>query len=203
MPIVRVNAFLENSTLGSVNRAQVSFTFENVRSNDENGAAVALYLASVGPQMFAAGTTLERLNLRFAGAPGGFDIGFPTAAFAAMQAAVASPNVFSGSMTSYGVTMGGGGLTPVGTSICMTERTNTLGRRGIGRHFLPFVTSLAVGADGELLPGNASNIEASWFDVIDYLPQRPVVTQANLTSPRNITIIEARPILSNLRTRRR
>lgn len=203
MPILRVTATVENATVGSSNPAQVSFTFNNGRTNDENGAAVALYLASVGPQVFAANTTLERLNLRFAGAPGGFDIPFPNAQFAAMQAAIAGPNVFSGSMTSYGVAMGGGGLTPVGTSVCMTERTNTLGRAGIGRHFIPFVTSLAVGADGELIPANANNMEQSWLAVIDQLSQFPVVTTGALTGPRPIVLIEARPILSNLRTRRR
>lgn len=203
MSVKRYTLKMTNTTIGGGNPAYVGFTFNNSKSDAENAAAAFLYVASASAQMMAAGSAVESISMRAAGSLGALELPFPISELADLQAALAGPNVSSTVYTSYGVTLGGGNLAAVGTSACISERTATLGRTGIGRHFLPFVTSAAISAAGLFASSNANNVELSYEAVFFDGGFVPVVTPAALTAPKPVVTVIANEILSNLRTRRR
>lgn len=203
MAVKRYTLTLVNSTVGSQNPAQVGFTFDNTESDASNAAACILYLASVSAQMMAAGSSVESISMRAAGSLGALDIPFPDPEYNNLRIALAGPNVSTTPMAAYGVAIGGGALAALGTSACITERTATLGRTGIGRHYLPFVTAAAITAGGLFASSNAANCALSYQAVFFDGGFDPVVTPGGLTAPKPITGVQPRTILSNLRTRRR
>lgn len=203
MAVKRYTVTMENSTVGALNKAVTGFTFNNSFTDAENAAACILYLASASAQMMAGGSSVTEVSVRAAGSLGGLSLPFPTAEYAALKTALAGANVATTAMTAYGVSIGGGSLAAVGTSVCVSERTATLGRTGIGRHFLPFVTSACITSAGLMATANSTNVGLSYDAVFGAGSFNPVVCPANLTSPKPVTAVVVQTILSNLRTRRR
>ena len=203
MAVKRYTVTMENSTIGAQNQAVLGFTFNNSETDAANAAAAILYIASASAQMMAAGSSVVGVSMRAAGSLGALELPFPDPEYNDLKTALAGPHVSTTAMTDYGVSIGGGSLAAVGTSVCMTERTATLGRTGIGRHFLPFVTSACITSAGLFSSTNATNVGLSWHDVFIDGGFDPCVTPANLSSPKPITLIQPKAILSNLRTRRR
>lgn len=203
MTVIRYTVEVQNSVVGTSNPCYVGFTFDNANTAAQNAAAAILYVASAAPQMMAANSYINGVSERIAGSAGSSPVPFPTAAFAALQTALAGPNVSATAMTAYGAALGGGALTPIGTSVCVAEQTATVGRTGQGRHYLPFVTALAVDAAGAFTGANATNVALSYAAIFFTGGFNAVVCPQNLTSPKPVTIVVARGTLSNLETRRR
>lgn len=203
MAVRRYTITMENATIGSQNQAVLGFTFNNSETDANNAAAAILYIASASAQMMAGGSSVVGVSMRAAGSLGALELPFPDPEYSDLQTALAGPHVSTTTMTDYGVSIGGGSLAAVGTSVCVTERTATLGRTGIGRHFLPFVTSACITAAGLFNSTNAANVAASYHDVFADGGFDPCVCPANLTAPKPVTLVQPLAILSNLRTRRR
>jgi hypothetical protein len=203
MPVRRITVALNNINIGVLNQSYVGFTTNNTLTDAENAAACLLYIGSASQQMMAANSQITGCTIRAAGAAGSVPQPFPLAEYAALQGALAGPNVSAIVATSYGGALGGGGLTALGTSMVVSEETATTGRTGRGRHFLPFVTQLAQTAAGLVNQTNASNVEASYDAIFVAGGFIPVVCPENLSAPKPVTRVVGRLVLSNLRTRRK
>lgn len=178
-------------------------------------AQLAAYFALTGSQVCASGTQIESISVRHSGSPGLVAIPFPTTEYAAIVAAViAAGGTIPGMGAGYGANFGAGALSPLGTSISVTELTATPGPTGRGRHFLPFINTGCVSAAGGLLATQQAFIRSAWDDMIfgidgagaPFPPMvnlSPVVTDAAQSHGYPILSIRPQPVFSNLESRRR
>lgn len=137
---------------------------------------------------------------------------FPATEYAVLYAAAVGdfPKVVG--ITGYGQDLGetGNALSPLGTSIVVSEYTATGGPSGRGRHFLPFVGKFSVTGGGFVDASHRAGIEELYNAFIlddgsftGSVPLQPVVENAARTTVKNILNVKAQPVFSNLRSRRR
>jgi len=137
---------------------------------------------------------------------------FPTAEYAALYAANIGDFPKLVGITGYDQAMGetGNPLSPLGTSIVVTEYTAVGGPGGRGRHFLPFVGTFSITGGGYVQPTHRAGVEELYRAFIlgdgtgtDTVELEPVVENAAGTSATAITSVKAQPVFSNLESRRR
>jgi hypothetical protein len=142
-------ATLTNDTVGSANPSVVDFDIEAGVDIKSAAMRVMIYLVAASSQCMAVGTRVTGIRWRDVGQNGSVDVAFDPAEHAVQRALIAA-QVAVPQEVAYGRSLGGGGLAPIGTSVCVSEYTAFPGRSGRGRHFLPFITSLAVDSAGTL-----------------------------------------------------
>lgn len=139
---------------------------------------------------------------------------FPLIEYGALKAANDTNYPKLVTMTHYGVDLGetGNALSPLGTSIVVSEYTATGGPSGRGRHFLPFIGKFSVDGSGHVDPSHREAIQAYYNAFIlnagdpagiDTVDLQPVVENAARTTVKAITSCKAQPVFSNLESRRR
>lgn len=202
---------LTNSNEGGVlNIAQFGIEIHSAEATPvpQVAAQIIAYPVKCRANFLASGTLITRLQLRAAGTGGFVDVVFPDSEYNDLVANDAG----LAEMHDYGDTVLGasGGLAPVGTSVCMTERTDDFGRSGRGRHFLPFVNKAKVDGAGLFNESDREACEDAYRDyIIDgnltfgSVSLNAVVQNAAHTTQKPIVAIEAQAVLSNLRSRRR
>ena len=210
MAVNRITISLVNTNESVSNNALVSFVLTGSVPYQQQAALCAAYLSAAGGHCMAQSTSIRGINVRAAGSAGGLAIPFPRDAYDILQPELVAAGVPAVADLDYGDEIGfiGGFLAPVGTSVCVSERTATLGRTGIGRHFLPFTTSASVTSGGELASSTITNLTDDYegtflnSDITGY-PYGPAVAPSNLSTTHLITAVIPQPVLSNLRSRRR
>lgn len=157
----KITAIITNGVTGPGNLAEIGFSFDTAESAEQCGAQVALYLAGM-PGIFAPNTGLLALKRRNVGAAGSSFMAFPAAQFASERAK--NTSFFANPMTDYSTFIGNGATyAPQGTSICVTEGSATVGRRGSGRHFLPFTSQDVIEAfSGRVAVGPLQRVKDSY-----------------------------------------
>lgn len=208
MTITKYTARITNDNVDPNNFQLVGFTFDNTENDPVNTSLVLAYLAEAS-NTYASGTRIIGVSARTAGSAGGVDVPFPVTEYAANASGGAADGHPLPAMAAYGVSIGGGGLTPLGTSISVSERTSTVGPTGRGRHFLPFTSTTQITAGGRLAPSTITEISDKWRYWFGYGPSSPyvlvgpVITNRLLAIPKVILTVKAQPVLSNLESRRR
>lgn len=209
----RMTALIEHDLIGPANQSQLGFAFNTDKSREQCAAAIIGYLHGIGG-VFAAGAKLVGINSRAQGAAGATPVTFPTVEYSALRAL--APATFP-AVTAYGPLTGStAALCPLGTSISVTEATLTAGPRGRGRHYLPYISTICVAANGGLVSSVANNIRAQYRKAMGFedlgasvtAPRVvPAVTGADVpigpTLYLDISEIKPQSVLSNLRSRRR
>lgn len=205
-----------NSAVDANNFQLVDFDFSSAQAATvpETLARIEAYIQYVASvNIIATGTQIESIAYRAAGDPGGIDQPFPTAAYASLRTAAAADGVTIPIVSDgYGTVFGGDALAPLGTSVSVSERTETVGPTGRGRHFLPFISRAAVAGGGYLSPTEVINVKAAydWFllpisgtYVSNGGDTIPVVTNRLQTTQFPIVLVKAQAVFSNLESRRR
>lgn len=163
-------------------------------------------------------TSLVQILLRPHGSSGGTPLPFPQTEYDAMVVTAAAGGYTIPPMsTGYASNIGKSGsvLSPLGTSISVSERTDQPGPKGRGRHFLPYINTYVIAANGGVsatalslvndayqvfILGMLSTTEPGAFQVD---PVDAVVTSAAGTIGYVINSVKAQPVFSNLESRRR
>jgi len=203
---------LTNSNEGGVlNVAQFGIETDSsvTLSVAQQTAQIIAYVVAARGAFLASGTLITRMQYRAHGSGGFLDVPFPDTEYNDLEA-LNTPQLTP--MHDYGDTVLGvsGGLAPVGTSVCMTEYTNVFGRKGRGRHFLPFVAKTKVDGAG-LFDGTSAGIVQDAYNnyilntvaLFGTTTLLPVVLSTTSSTQLGITNVKAQPVLSNLRSRRR
>lgn len=207
--LARYRAVMYNPALGGgSNTCDVSFTVEGNNGNSYMAMLVAAYLGAAAQASMTSGSGIKGIEVREAGSAGSYSAPFDAASYTVIQgillaAGLAVPNQAAWSID---LAQGASPSAPIGTSIVMSERTTAVGRKGIGRHFLPFTTANAITSLGQVNPATIAALENAYRTCFldDTLAGTyTVVSPADLTGPLPIANIIPQPIPSNLRSRRR
>jgi hypothetical protein len=209
----KITAQFEHDLIGPANQALVGFNFNTISSKEQCAAAILGYIGG-NTGLFAAGTKLVGLQVRAAGAAGSTQMPFPSVEYLALQSI--NPGVFA-VWGGYGAVPGAGGaLCPLGTSVSVTENTLTVGPRGRGRHYLPYIQAAIVASNGGVTNGAQSGIRNAYEKAFGFVDigtgvHAPTVNPAVTRSPvpigpnpyYDIVNVKVQPVFSNLRSRRR
>lgn len=184
----------------------------------QNLAQILCYFSTIGFTVMGGTTRLVEANYRLQGSAGATSLPFPTTEFAAVLAAATTDGISPGGMATGFASQisGAGNLSPLGTSISVSEITATVGRTGRGRHFLPFVGVNNLTTGGQVSTSVINRIREAWiYFLTGLIPSSltpatapvvnldPIVTNATGSPTRLITLVRPQPIYSNLETRRR
>lgn len=202
MTIKRYTVKFTHTNINVANPALVNFVADGGGSDAENAASILAYLAGMGG-IFSSGTNVVDVSVRPAGSAGGTSLAFPATEYATLSGIASLP-----SWTGYGSLPGAtGALTPLGTSISVSERTATVGPTGRGRHFLPMVNTAIVTSGGVLNGTDITLVHDSydfWLRGGSGGPAfNPSVSNHTLAHAFHITSVKPQPIFSNLESRRR
>lgn len=182
---------------------------------EEKAAQIIAYTACAAGQVCAEGTRIVALKHRPGGAEVSVNLPFPADEYAALQTANVDDFPWLIVMDAYGEDIGdsGSGLQALGTSVVMTEYTETGGPAGRGRHYIPYINGTCVSAGGYLATSIRSTVELCYAAFIQNkltspaasgtVDLIPVVMNAGGTSHKVITYVKAQPVFSNLKSRRR
>lgn len=205
---------LQCADVSPSNYQQIGFALTTpAGASDVAQAQLAAYLGCLGSAgMIAQHVSISDISLRSFGSAGNTPQPFPSAAYADLITPVSGEGYGIPSLAAYGDTFGSGGLNPLGTSISVSEVTNTVGRSGRGRHFVPFTSQSCVLTDGSY--GNAdtnlalANLLMLGVDIngdpvagIEVLPVG--VCPANAVGIKPIVRYKPQLVFSNLESRRR
>jgi hypothetical protein len=153
MPAVTIQASMTNDITGALNPALVDFTFPQPGGGapdvEELAARVIAYLAI---SMYSAGSGLTSITgCRAILRPSGTfsDLPFPAAEYQALRTSWGELTGLPG-MTAYSQVSitGGGQPSGRGDSVCVNTKAASGGRKGNGRHFLPFTDKGAIDGQG-------------------------------------------------------
>lgn len=199
-----------SSDAEGTNTAQVGFTSSTTISPVTGAMLVACYLNNGLHNCAASGTRLQGITYRGAGTAGAISIAWNTEIYNAINTYLAGLGGSPLDVGAYGVDIGqsGLGLAPVGTSIVMSERTATLGRTGLGRHYLPFIAASAITTAGLLNTATGNAVEGLATDLLKSVYTSTVgfgaaVSNSSMSAFQVITEYSANSVVSNLRSRRR
>lgn len=203
---------ITNTGVDSSNVAQFGIELaENLADPlPEQTAQIVAYATSASYSCMANGVRLAGILYYAVGSNLGVQLPFPATEYAAIRAATTGLPA----MTDWNdVDFDAGGsrpLTPLGTSIVVSEYTGVGGPRGRGRHYLPFPASNTVDAGGRVALATRTAIEESYNQYIKNVPATPplndifpVVGNAAGTTELTVTNVKAQPVFSNLESRRR
>lgn len=193
---------LQQAVVGASNIASMSFRVFQPNATIAEGAADALAVVFKGSeQIFAAGVSVIGCRFRQAGQGASVNLPFPLVEYTAKKADTLGTVLTA--ETGYGRALGGGALAPLGTSLCVTEYTAQGGRTGRGRVFWPFVSQVAVDANGQYAE-TQTNAMTALLNVLYGLGVSGIPSVHGFGVGENlITSIKVRRIFSNLRSRRR
>jgi hypothetical protein len=201
-----------NASVDSVNYQLTGFAFTDVTDKAVVAAHIIGYFRDVASaDFFGGGTTLDGIIQRDDSGPGGLEMPFPRAEYAALVTAAAARGVTIAPALDWGFNLGAGNLCPLGTSVSVSELTAAAGKSGRGRHYLPFTGDLILGADGRVALSRLNNVRDSYGSFLlgsseRYIssggaPLKPVVV--GKLGENLITLVKAQPVCSNLESRRR
>lgn len=209
----------ENADVDASNYQICDFDVKHTGSSiAQAGAQMIAYFAAVGFATMGGVVKLIEVTHRAVGAAGATVLPFPTAEYAGVLAAATTDVISPAGMPSGYATQisAAGPLCPLGTSISVSEISAFAGRRGRGRHFLPYTGRNVVTTGGQVTLATRNRIEQLYtyflagFISTTGLPATapvvgltPVVTNAAGTPTHDIITVRAQPIFSNLESRRR
>lgn len=203
---------ITNTGVDAANYAQ--FGIELVANEadpiEEQLAQIVAYATSASYSCMANGVRLAGVLYYAPGSNLGVQLPFPATEYAAIRAATTGLPAMSDWNDADFDAGGTRPLTPLGTSIVVSEYSNTGGPGGRGRHYLPFVASNTVDAGGRVAQATRDAIEASYRQYIWNNPATPplndifpVIGNAAGTTEKIVVNIKAQPVFSNLESRRR
>lgn len=207
--LARYRAIMSNAALGGgSNTCDVSFTIEGNNGNSYMAMLVCAYLGQAAQASMTSGSLIKGIEVRESGSAGSYAAPFDATSFSVIKGLLETAGQTVPAQSGYSVDLAQASSpsAPVGTSIVMSERTDSVGRKGIGRHYLPFTTSSAITNLGALNPATIAVLETAYrLCFIDSVVSGAyaVVTPASITNPITITSVIPQPIPSNLRSRRR
>lgn len=199
---------LTNQSVGTANFAIVDFDVSYPYTGGLTEAQIAaqlLYYFQDGIYA-ASGTSIDDISARPAGSAGAHHVPFPVVEYAAVQAANPSHTI---PMIAYGTVFGSGAISPIGTSITVSEYTAIAGRSYQGRHYLPFVGAGSIASDGLLSTAVVASVHAAYNDAIlggvgaPVVDLVPLVHSTKLGTDTPIVSVTVSATPSNLKTRRR
>lgn len=216
------NKFIVKFTNDAVDPSNFQLVDMDVRmvgkTVNEAAAQILCYFATVGFATAGGVTKIADLLYRPFGSPGAISLAFPTTEYNAVLAAATSDGQSPAGMASGYATQvsAAGSLTPLGTSISVSEVTGTAGPRGRGRHFLPFIGANTVDGQGRVLAAVLATIKQKYEYFILGLDNpgglipappvsdlQPVVQPASGLTTNAIILVKPQPVFSNLESRRR
>lgn len=200
----------ENGNVNALNYQEFGVCIATADDPGEGqvAAQLLLYVYSVGLGAIATLTSVSGIRKQV-GAAAGSDVPFPYAEIAAMVATAGG--ALDGFNTAIGsgynhAGLGTGALSPLGTSIVVTEYN--LGPSG--RHFLPFTNVTCLDAAGFVNSANRGAIADTYGTCI--LTGDPAIGAVSLSPcvvssrgsaiTRGIDSVKPQPVASNLRSRR-
>jgi len=151
---LRLTAKLISLNSGPLNYALVGFTFDPggpIPSTTALAMRVFGYLQATGQSCMEEGCYVDSITETNAPVAGGTDIAFEIGAYEAMRSGAATAGITLRDTTGYAVqALGrtGGTSSGRGDSICVQTKTVSPGRKGRGRHFLPFTCREAISPNG-------------------------------------------------------
>ena len=219
MAIIRYVFKFENTASNTQNYQIVDADIQNgTGTGAQQLAQMCAYFASAAYVSAGGQMKLVEVTARTTGSPGAIPQTFPTAAYAATLAAGVTDGVsLAGMATGFATQISAAGaLCPLGTSISVTEKSNTVGRTGRGRHFLPFIGVNTVATDGTV----KSTVRDQIRDYYNYcflavkpgaggaatapiINLQPCVTNRFGLIANTIVEVKPQPVFSNLESRRR
>jgi hypothetical protein len=165
---LQLQAELEGPFTGPLNPAFVDFSFADLGVSgltlSELTARVALYLARAVVVMSEQDVKLQAIRYRTLPSDPFNLATFPVSDYAAAKADA----TFDTSIVA--ITAYGANLSPAtsnvssgrGDSVCVTTKAGSGGRKGIGRHFIPYLCRQAVGADGLMGAGQVTAVQVAY-----------------------------------------
>lgn len=195
------------------NDAQIGFYSQNIGTSGgptpaQFAAQCIAYLTYA--DVMATGTGIAQVNYRAQGAPGSYDLDTAEVIQASndMNDDWSTSPIWGGLFDNIG--QNGATLGPVGTSICVSEYTALLSKRGRGRHYIPFVQRGRIANDGTFTSVCLNNVSLAWADMFGGLGPwtlswiQPNSVRSEVANVANeVTSVVPRPTPSNLRSRRR
>lgn len=201
----KIVVVLSNSQHNDANNKQMldfNFLVANAVPQMNKAAHIVAYLTA--SKICAAGTSINQILWDPEGAAGAIPLPYPIVEYAALRAA----NPTLPDVSAYGVIFGSSGLCPIGTSLCVQERTATPGRSGRGRHFLPYCNSGGVAPNGGVSAQTISEVAIAQAGFLAFAAPGTVnlglcVYSQKLSIDSVITSYSSSLVYSSLRTRRR
>lgn len=208
---------LTNDNVNEINYAEfgIELSAASPATPTQQWSQIVAYVLGVASQCCAAGTRIREMSYR----PSTSTVSSPFPWDAVTYNALASANVANYpwlvAMSDYGADIGdsGTGLSPLGTSVVVTEYSATGGPSGRGRHYIPFINGNCITAGGYLGTAIRTTIELCYSNFImdkalSPAPTGtgdlfPVVENAAGTTAKPIVTVKAQPVFSNLKSRRR
>lgn len=151
---LRLTAKLISTNSGPLNYALVGFTFDPagpVNSTTQLAMRVMAYLSAVGQNMMEEQVLVDGIVETNAPVSGGTDIAFDPAVYATLITQAATAGITIRPQNAYGgsyLGRTGGTSSGRGDSLCVQTKTTTPGRKGRGRHFLPFLARESIAPIG-------------------------------------------------------
>lgn len=195
------------------NDAQVTFYSQHTNTTggptpEQFAAQCICYLAYA--DVCATGTGISAVTYRAQGAPGSYGLNIADVVTASVDINDEVPSIPDWGGLNANIGQNGNTLGPVGTSICVSEYTALLSRRGRGRHFIPFIQRGRIANEGTFTSTAVDNVSQAWGTLFGgsytwtlpwVMPNAVRSEAANVAN--DIVSVIARPIPSNLRSRRR
>ncbi|MGV0986820.1 MAG: hypothetical protein ACOYB2_19925 [Limnohabitans sp.] len=208
-----------NDNVSELNYAEfgIETSFGSVpeATDAERLAQIIAYTACAAGQLCAEGTRIIGVKFRATDAEVSTMPPFPVAEYAALQTANVDDFPWLIEMDAYGEDIGdsGSGLQALGTSVVVTEYSDTGGPSGRGRHFIPFVNGTCVSSGGYLATAIRSTVALCYRAFIQgattsplasgTVNLAPLITNAAHTTTKAVENVVVQPVFSNLRSRRR
>lgn len=173
-------ASLTSPVTGPTNPAIVDFSFLSPLNSTpaDTAAGIIAYFAALGlAGVLGPNVAIAGLTRRQAGASGSTPVTFPTAEYAALDAANGA-NLPA--LTAYGAIGQGTAFEAVGVSVTVSLYTTIPGRKTTGRHYIPWVSSDINDGNGKLVNTAAPQIEAAYASFIQGITTAPYVSGPNL-----------------------
>lgn len=208
----RYTVTLENPIGGGGNQAQVGFSTLTLGSYSlEFAMQLCVYFGALGSDgIICSGTKVTGIQWREHLAAGAVDVPFDAAMYVTASGVITGLGFGVPAMTDYGDTFGVGDPLPIGTSVNVAEFTGTLGRKGRGRHFIPFASKTACDSLGAFGNSKIADLTDIYNQLMLNMPPDGDIYDAGVgvapasgTNGHPITSVVPRSIYSNLRTRRR
>lgn len=208
---------MTNDNVNEINYAEfgIELSAASEATPTQQWQQIVGYVLGAASQVCAAGTRIREMTYR----PSTSSVSSPFPWDAASYNIMASTNVANYpwlvEMDDYGDDIGdsGTGLSPLGTSVVVTEYSATGGPAGRGRHYIPFINGDCITAGGYLGSAQRATIELCYKNFILDLglspaptgtgDLTPVVENAAGTTAKTIVTCKAQPVFSNLKSRRR
>lgn len=165
---LRLTVKMTSVNSGPLNYALCGFTFDpGGPINTTTALAMRCfgYIQAVGQSCMEEQCYVDSITETNAPVSGGTDIAFDTVAYEAMRAGAAVAGITLRDTAAWGVQFLGrvnGTSSGRGDSICMQTKTTAPGRKGRGRHFIPFTNREAIAANGLINTGVRDLLEDAY-----------------------------------------